>query len=43
MKGLTHRQSALLIASAFKDKNRSSIDLLVVQPLINNIEKNNFN
>jgi hypothetical protein len=33
MKGLTHREAALFIASSFKDKNSSHMDLLVVEPL----------
>ena len=32
MKGFTHRDAALFLASAFKDKNTSQMDLLVVQP-----------
>ncbi|CAF1094360.1 unnamed protein product [Rotaria sordida] len=34
MKGLSHREAALFIASSFKDKNTSRMDLLVVEPLI---------
>ncbi len=34
MKGLLHREAALLIASSFKDKNTSRMDLLVVEPLM---------
>ena len=33
MKGLSHRQAALSIASAFKDKNTSTMNLTVVEPL----------
>ncbi|CAF0960435.1 unnamed protein product [Adineta ricciae] len=33
MKGLLHREAALFIASTFKDKSSSHMDLLVVQPL----------
>lgn len=32
MKGLSHRDCALFVASAFKDKNLSHLNLLVVQP-----------
>ncbi|UJR29821.1 hypothetical protein I4U23_017364 [Adineta vaga] len=34
MKGLLHREAALFIASTFKDKTSSHMDLLVVEPLI---------
>jgi hypothetical protein len=34
MKGLSHREAALFLASSFKDKNTSRMDLLVVEPLI---------
>jgi hypothetical protein len=34
MKGLLHREAALFIASAFKDKNTSRMDLLVAEPFI---------
>ncbi|CAF3302745.1 unnamed protein product [Rotaria socialis] len=34
MKELLHKEAALFIASSFKDKNTSSMDLLVVEPLI---------
>ena len=33
MKGLTHRESALFLATTFKDNNSSHMDLLVVEPL----------
>ncbi len=33
MKGLLHRDAALFLASSFKDKNSSHMDLLVVEPL----------
>jgi hypothetical protein len=33
MKGLSHREAALFLASSFKDKTNSHMDLLVVEPL----------
>lgn len=33
MKGLAHREAALVLAHAFKEKNSSQIELLVVQPI----------
>ncbi len=33
MKGLPHREAALFLASTFKDKSNSQMDLLVVEPL----------
>jgi len=33
MKGLLHRDAALFLASSFKDKSSSHMDLLVVEPL----------
>jgi hypothetical protein len=35
MKGLLHREAALFVASSFKDKSTSHMDLLVVEPLVN--------
>ena len=32
MKGLIHREAALFLASAFKDKTNSQMDLLVAEP-----------
>lgn len=33
MKGLSHRDAALYLAQAFKDKNTAQIQLVVVQPI----------
>lgn len=33
MKGLAHRDAALVLAHAFKEKTSSQIELLVVQPI----------